>query len=448
MAARALVCGGLVALAGLGLAYGCSSVEITQGPADATSGDSSVDARPRDGGGADREPPDPIRPAGLPEGWELERTFDKSCELYTPRSRDLLPPPLRWEPCPDTATPVGVRCALMANEPGVAGFPIADAATVIEGTVTLSAYRTARPTVLGGHWLLADADGVVHSAMFTTVTSPCVTAFPSVFGGHYAVRIYKNRSSYGGGFFAGSVDDLTPRISGQLAPTETSDFYASPFAILQLTTGAQFKQYAWEDGRPLPQLWSAAQDNGLDQGSFSFSNDAMFWAANNLNYHKVKVYTPAGGVRDFLTAGMVTDHGHDDLGTDGQDLVWIEARGRKSGGLTPFDTYDIMTAPYTTEPSAVVPRRLRSEVGPSFGTTPFIVGCGHAVRSTGFHLRIVRLSDGRSWTLDERTKPWLWSTPLALTCTELFTRVAINGENQPRLARVRLDSLGPGIAPD
>jgi hypothetical protein len=75
------------------------------------------------------------------------------------------------------------------------------------------------------------------------------------------------------------------------------------------------------------------------------------------------------------------------------------------------------------------------------------VTCGYAARSNGLHIRVVRLSDGQSWTLSNATTdPWGWSEPLAVTCTELFATVHIPGAT--RLARIRLDALGPGIAPD
>jgi hypothetical protein len=76
----------------------------------------------------------------------------------------------------------------------------------------------------------------------------------------------------------------------------------------------------------------------------------------------VKIYTPALVVRDFLSAGMVTTRGYGDLGTDGTDLVWIEA-GVETTETVPFDSYTIMTSPITTDPAQVVPRRLRTEQG-------------------------------------------------------------------------------------
>jgi hypothetical protein len=104
-----------------------------------------------------------------------------------------------------------------------------------------------------------------------------------------------------------------------------------------------------------------------------------------------------------------------------------------------------MTAPFTTEPGELDERRLRSEDGPSFDVTHFRVGCGYAARSNGYHIRLVRLADGHSWVLST-AGPWSWRSPVALSCSELFATVDVGGNR--RLARVRLDSLGPGITPD
>lgn len=109
-----------------------------------------------------------------------------------------------------------------------------------------------------------------------------------------------------------------------------------------------------------------------------------------------------------------------------------------------------MTAPYSEDPSVVAStrRRLRSQDGTGFGAAPWIVGCGYAARSNGADTRIVRIADGRSWVLPSVTGSLHWSSPVALTCEELFVRAAEAGTNVMTIARVRLDSLGPGIDPD
>ena len=111
-----------------------------------------------------------------------------------------------------------------------------------------------------------------------------------------------------------------------------------------------------------------------------------------------------------------------------------------------------MTSPFTTDAAALQPRRLRSEVGNGFATSRPQVGCGYAAREIYDGIRIVRLSDGVSWMLpSQQGSTWLWNEPLAVTCTELFAMVAADGDagwQDVGIARVRLDSLGPGTPPD
>jgi hypothetical protein len=111
-----------------------------------------------------------------------------------------------------------------------------------------------------------------------------------------------------------------------------------------------------------------------------------------------------------------------------------------------------MTAPYVTDGAAVVKRRLRSEYPDGFLVSPFTVGCGYAAHYIDLGdgkrvgARIVRLADGTSWTLVTPLTGPVFQDALAVTCTELFARVAIGAETQ--VARIRLDSLPPGEPAD
>jgi hypothetical protein len=124
----------------------------------------------------------------------------------------------------------------------------------------------------------------------------------------------------------------------------------------------------------------------------------------------------------------------------------------------PYPTRAIYTAPFTTVPGDLAPKRLRSWAPTViWNSYPPAVGCGYAVF---FHPRpgngtdpsgifrellLVRLKDGRSWTLDAAT-PFVvdtaWDVPLAVTCSEIFAAVGFN------IRRVRIDSLGDGTPPD
>jgi hypothetical protein len=313
-----------------------------------------------------------------------------------------------------------------------------------DGTVVLGAYRSVKPNWVYG--LVAEADGPVYQATLMTDPQLCALTRPSFADPYFTIRVSEHGASTGGGLVAGEITSFRPRLAIHLPPSSPHSPYAGSFAILDLTAGFTFDQYAWSDGGRLPSLWSSAQDNGLQQGIPIFAKGAMFWPSDNLRYQKTKVYTPAAGVKDFLSAGMATTRGFDDFGTDGTDMVWIDAQGRATD-TGPYDTLTITTAPFTSEPSSIAARRVRTEQGPGFGVSHFLVGCGYAARSNGLHIRVVRLFDGQSWTLSNATTdPWGWSEPLAVTCTELFATVHIPGAT--RLARIRLDALGPGIAPD
>jgi hypothetical protein len=126
---------------------------------------------------------------------------------------------------------------------------------------------------------------------------------------------------------------------------------------------------------------------------------------------EIDVYVPGAGLRPLLAADPMAPLEYGQLGTDGRDLVWLEVDGvvRPPAAVAAR----IMTAPIVAEPSALRPRRVRSELGPASGFyftyAPFIVGCGYAARSNDQAIRIVRLSDGWSWLLPLKTYAgWDW----------------------------------------
>jgi hypothetical protein len=59
---------------------------------------------------------------------------------------------------------------------------------------------------------------------------------------------------------------------------------------------------------------------------------------------------------------------------------------------------------------------------------------------------VVRLSDGRTWIIDNQGIPnFSWGRALWITCTELFTQM---NDGKSTVARIRLDSLGEGQPPE
>lgn len=99
--------------------------------------------------------------------------------------------------------------------------------------------------------------------------------------------------------------------------------------------------------------------------------------------------------------------------------------------------------------AAFAPRRVRSAPG---GVTlaPAVVGCGYTAQRQNDFVRVVRLADGASWELSSSGNASAigWDRPIALTCDELFLGAAIAGTPKRTIARIKLDSLGPGIPAD
>ena len=151
---------------------------------------------------------------------------------------------------------------------------------------------------------------------------------------------------------------------------------------------------------------------------------------------------------ELRSFGADVTQGDFGLGTDGTDLVWQHAFGRIQGtGLYP--SFELMTAPFTTNPATLVARRVGKTPNGLAGE-PAVVGCGYAAQNNGLVIGITRLADGVSWTLTvtDKSSSIAWAAPIALTCDELFLGGFITGTPKSTIARIRLDSLGPGTPAD
>jgi len=141
------------------------------------------------------------------------------------------------------------------------------------------------------------------------------------------------------------------------------------------------------------------------------------------------------------------------LATDGKDLVWHRTEGCKRA--TPCTSATLYTSAHPAPGVQPVPRRLRTEYPYVF---KLVVGCGYVAATGGFAdyrsmLRVTRLRDGVSFLRQKtETSAYNYQQPIAVSCDHVyFTRVdQIEPDQPPRtnLVRIRLDALGPEIAPD
>lgn len=236
------------------------------------------------------------------------------------------------------------------------------------------------------------------------------------------------------GYIAGTV--------GKLAPTGHGRYlFGSPWygvgdlGVLQNNTLLDFTT-----GSPIANI------KGTLPMSFDWMfHDHVFWQGNSGRANDIGRWDPDGGAIDFINYNFDPDHAAADFGTNGVDMVWLEGHGPPSD-TSFWTTADWWTAPYVTDPSKIVPRRLRSESPGAILGSPIAVGCGFGAFDNPWGVRVVRLSDGWSWQL-ANTSGWGWQQALAFSCTELFLKVAVAGPIYT-MARVSLASLGPGVPPD
>lgn len=441
---------------------GCSSEVADSQGIDASSEAVAHDAR------VDRLAPeeDASHPSSI-EGWDVYADYDVGCQFYVPKARENLPPAIQWEPCrsnPETATKSCRQMVLDWEPQALLNELISPGTRALRRTDGSVALMTARYRFDGTVRLIAQADGPVLVAVREQDSARCVLNSERSDGEHYAYRVLDREakgevSEYGGGAIGGRLDELRPKALLHYHDSFTRGFIAGGPGLLEVSGGAM-NLHSWADGSLIKQVWSSSQDNGLAQNFQFFHGDTLFWASDSYAINKQKVYTETAGAKDLLSFGNDTSKGIADLGTDGQHLVWIEGSDRPTASGV-FPTVTAFVAPYTTDPAQLQKRALRADLsGYPFGTSPFVVGCGYAARTTemkrggGFErgTLVIRLSDGYAWHLpDGAGVDWGWRTALAITCDEIFVKVAEKPtpSSVPRtnVARVRLDSLGPPLPP-
>ena len=437
-----LAFGSVVVASGLlAVAHGCSSPSgATAGAADAGS---DAELTPEATVGDATHCVIPPKPAAVPEGWDLYTDYDPCCLLYAPTAPQYLPPPLQWTSCSAAWKADGGVCRML-DQPS-AGSPTLSA-SVHNGVVSL--LTTELVGSVYAH-VVADADGPVHQAMMQASGS-CGPSPQDMRDGKYVFQIYNVDTFNGGGFLAGDVDEFRPSFVHHFNDAITHGVVVGQLGVLDVDETDALTLYRWDQSS---KVISNPQDVGLEKSFPFFSADALFWGATTSTTLRVAGYTDGNGATDLLSFGADWSHGAGDLGSDGKDMVWIEGSGR-AGPLSDFDSGSFMTSTFTTDPSHVVKRRLRSEDSKGMSASPTTVGCGYAARSSidgSGHvngIRIVRISDGVSWSLvSNTTAPWIWIHPLALTCDELFAAVG-TGPDTNNVARVQISSLGPGVPAD
>jgi hypothetical protein len=466
-AARRVLAGATLAVATVGAlraGTGCSSSARRDATSDAS--DEWPISRPHEASIPD-DAGDAASPA-IPAGWVPFTDYDPSCGFYVPSSRDVLPPPITWQACEPAVVPPGAVCEQMkvtwtpVLDDSPAGYMLDEAWLQPDGTYTMAIDR-AMPGM--GMYVVADADGPVHSAFLATNETTCRPFPDDLRDGRVVYRVFDRRakgtlSEYGGGALVSGIDDLQPRVFLRFDDSVARGYLVGQPGVLENQSYPTnvLVLHDWTDPTKILMKWSAAQDPGLQETGLEFQGQALFWQAANDPAVRLRVWTADAGARDFISFGSDTSQAAGDLGTDGHDMVWLDGSGRTQP-YGPYPTAAFMTSPSTADPAQLRPRRLRSEpgagdAGSGLGASATQVGCGYAARQFPGGIRILRLSDGVSWVLpmNAGASRWGWVNALAVTCTHFYGsargQVDNTGSWITTIARLRLDSLGSGIAPD
>jgi hypothetical protein len=301
--------------------------------------------------------------------------------------------------------------------------------------------------------IVALADGPVLNAIMRPTTTGCNVGFGRVREGKYvwfamghdpALDMFQSLHE---GALGGSVGQTHPTLLAHFQDDENYGWYPTASSLFRATAWADdIVAFPWSMEYSLPVASVATDPEGLQITNLVPTGSAIFWEAGSLYHQGVNVWDPVNGARALRRWIGDWTRGACDLGTDGVDLVWFEGSG-KDPTAQEYPVMDIMTAPFTTDPAALMPRRVRSQPPHLICAYPYVVGCGYAAGGSTFnHTMVTRLSDGVSWTLPNVENDLELNLPIGITCDEVFIRGTIAG--QWNIARVRLDSLGPGDPPD
>jgi hypothetical protein len=455
---------------------GCSDEEESTAPSptlDAQSEEAGMDVKVEgpayDAGDTDSKKPDAAlacpttsNPEDVPPGWVRVPVFGCQYPIYAPPDPSMLPPGLSWEECTDIG-PDPYTCTQVVvdwpNPNPIGGIPVGHVmpdGKVLLGLRKVQSFTESSVKMFSHMDLLVEADGPVRQAFWISKQSNSNAPFwfqPS--------SISDKRSTWHAlelldGNFVRAVNLGGP--SADLIPPVVTDTPAEGVGAAGMSfTGENFlalresslQMRSW-DGKDFGKVYQ-----GLDIGNPAWVGDSAVWSANTVAIGQIWAWTEAKGAFPLISFGDDDyTRGVANSFTDGVDLVWLQGEERDIQVSEFYPERSIMTAKFTTDPSALQPKRLRSwEWEHIWGDyRPDAVGCGYAALQSASknlvsELLIVRVSDGVSWALQSPAdKHWVWGKPVAVTCDEVYVTWGTLGINH--LRRVRLSSLGPGMPPD
>ncbi len=306
-------------------------------------------------------------------------------------------------------------------------------------------------------WLVGDVDGPLAFAMRRPASKPftCAAPIQGLRGGRFVLNLIGDGQSDAidstvDGALVGEIGNLVPSMRRRDESSAQSSWSIGAGWVERTTLPGGMFLHSPDFTEELLLYNPATDPDGLPGNATypSVIGKNVIFEVGNLGMSGIMAYDEATGTHPLVRWYGDTSQGAANVGTDGVDIVWTYGEGKGPGEFV-YPKLSIMTAPFTTDASKLQAKRLRSDPYPSVGTyiSAFSVGCGYAghISLPGYSVIIVRLTDGQSWQLDPTTT-FGYKSLLGFTCEEAFLLAVHDGLTT--IARVRLDSLGPGLAPD
>ena len=305
-------------------------------------------------------------------------------------------------------------------------------------------------------YLVADVDGPVRSAMMFVMEGRsdgqlgCALLNEAANEGRHLYKIYGDyfdatHFSTHQGAIGGSFEELRPPVLAHYPNEDYLGWDCGANYVVKQTQNAVLTAYPWDMSQELSVTSAATDPDHLHAIQILVRGDAVFWTTATSYLAGINVWDATSGMRPFIRWPGDPTHGAGSLGTDGIDMVWLQGDKPAQAG-NDYPNLSFWTAAFTTDPAALQPRRLRSDAKRFLSMGSIQVGCGFAaLNGEGYGVEVVRVSDGWGWLVPE-TPTQNFEKVLGVTCDELFVDAIIAGKST--VARIRLDSLGPGLPPD
>lgn len=438
-------------------AVGSSSLSSTSGVTTLTSGSSSSSASSGAGGSGSCGPTE--WPAAIPSDWKEFTDWSCKCRFYYPPDPGKMLPALAWDTCPDSGTGIDCRFARTDWSSEPTSLSVGSVRIAGGGKTLLLLQRNEMGRAVEE---VAEVDGVVRFAIArpyfpkdSSTDAGCVLSAEDLEEDHYVLRVFGDDAASGMGLESQHVGALgsslqSPAIHVLAHYTDklVRSWWVSAKWVARIdSTTLKLYVSPWTMGKDIVVTSPEIDPMGIISSQQRMVGDTLFWVTSTLYHDGINVWEPVGGARPFVRWIGDYTKGAGDLGTDGVDLVWTYGEGKQSNDEV-YPKRSIMTAPFTGDPKKVTAtqKRLRSAPDSCVGCYPYAVNCGYALhRGNANDVLVVRLSDGWSWYLPKTPKLFLQS-PIGIDCQDVFVGGYWDGKNQ--IVRVKINSLGPGMAPD